>query len=336
MEEVLFSVIIPTVKFNKYLDEAIQSCFDSGVQATIVVWVNNCSYSGFEQSDFYKSSNVQWMCIGKNTVPMFESWNAAIANTKSEWCFLLSDDDLLIKGFLEGVDLERLNKRTLYASTINIINEDSEYLRGSIQLPKSNYESNEAIELYFKNRFHHHLSLFVFSREMFNICGGFVFTGYPNGYYLDTVFHGKLLAECDGMIVAHKPVFSRREFIQQASAGFYFSDVSEYFDIICLRLFENEKFKIQAVKRFGSITRYKKDLMQHRFYTEWYKLNNNVFNTSFKDKVSFFKNVFWGWELGGVFKIKSVFRLLFISVKSTLPEGVLLKCRRCLKSLTKW
>ncbi len=329
----IFSIIIPTVKYSIYLDEAIKSCLDADVEAYIVVCVNNKSFNGFENSIYFNSSYVKWECFGEATVPMQDSWNKAIDLIDANWIFILSDDDIIHKKFLGGIDLNKLDYHSLYTTSVEIINKNGEFIRTSNELEKNIYLGNEIIQLFFNNKLHHHLSLFVFHKKLFDLCGGYEFTGYPNGYYLDTVLHGKMMANCNAMIVSELPVFSRREFADQASAKFYFDNVNEYFYIIVEALFCDKKFKDLAVIKYKTKKLFYRKMIQDRFFTEWSKLNKNIFNNSYRRKIIFLYKYLFFWKAGAFFKMTSFFYVFLFPLKELLPKSLLFHIKKYLGNM---
>ena len=325
------TIVIPTIGYTRYLDQAIESCFKiKSIKLNIHVNVNSTS-EDFEKSLYWNDKRVIWRYTEKFFPSQRESINNAVENAKGDWLFILSDDDYILEDFFQNIDLKEFSRNTLYATRINIIDEFDVIQKENPEYEKSKYTKEEALSLFFKSRIQNHLSLFVFHRSMFEKIGKLVFTGYPNGYYIDTVLHGKALANCDYLYTANKVVFSRRESSSQGSAKFYFDkEVNNYFDIIINAFFEDENFKKEALKRYGKKKYFYKRMIQDRFYTEWSKLNKPVYNKSLKKKLEFFYKHLVYWKTGGKFKIFSFFYVIFFGLNQYISPSLRNKIKKIL------
>ena len=314
------SIIIPTYKFNNYLDKAIQSCLELDyIEPNIFVNINSDS-KDFEQSLYWNNDKVKWRYKDIPTNKMYESWNDAIDNSYGEWIFLLSDDDILHNNFCKDIDINKFSPDSIYITRINIIDENSNFMSENKCYLQKEFTKEEILNSFFQNKIHNHLSLMLFSRKLYEKIGKFSFAGYPNGYYLDTVFHGKAFANCDLVYAAEEIVFSRRESSFQESAKFYFDkEVNDYFNIIVDAYFEDENFKKEALKRYGSRKAFYKKMIQDRFYTEWSKLNKPVYNKSFKKKIEFLYKHMRYWNTGIGFKIYSFLYLFIFKAIQMMP-----------------
>lgn len=318
------SIVIPTVNYNEYIDRTIDSCLNLDyIKLEIIVSINNINVEGFKRSKHFENPKIRWECINKKTVPMHESVNNAISYASNEWLFILSDDDILVNGIFKEIDLNTFSTSTLYSTRINIIDENDAVVRENSKPKKEILTSLEAFELYFNNKIHHHISLFLFHKSMYRKVKKIVFAGYPNGYYIDTIFHGKLIANCDQIIMAQNIVFSRRESSTQGSAKFYFDqDVNDYFKIIVDELFKDEKFKHEALRRYGSKEKFYRKMIQDRFYTEWTKLHNPVYKQPFSKKLELLYNHILYWNTGKKFKFFSVVYILLFGTKKIIPQSL--------------
>ncbi len=317
------SIVIPTVNYSEYLDIAIESCLSLNFEKEIVISVNNLNYDKYKKSCYFNDSRLEWRCIGKKIVPMYESLNYAVSYASKDWVFILSDDDFLHNNFLKGINLEDLDETFLYSTTVNSVNKNGDVIQGASPLKKNEYIDGEIINLFFSNMIHNHLSLFVFNKKNFNKCGKFVFTGYPNSYYLDTVLHGKFMANSSKMIVSREVVVSRRMFSEQASAKFYFDNVNEYFYTIVETLFSDEKFKNLAITKYKTKHIFHRKMIRDRFFIEWSKLNKIIYNDSWWNKIIFFYKYLFFWNAGFFFKLTSFFYILLFPLKKYLSKSVL-------------
>jgi len=302
------SIVIPTVKYTNYLDEAINSCFNiKDIDLKIFVNINS-EKNFFLKSKFWDDKRVTWNRTSKYFPLMLDSINSAVKNSEGEWLFILSDDDIIKKDFLQNVDRNSFTQKTLYATRIDIIDSSNNVLRTNNKYKKYKYLPKEMLDIYFNNKLQNHLSLFVFHRALFEKVNGFVQTGYPNGYFIDTVFHGKIIANSNLIYASRKVVFSRRETESQESAKFYYdNNINKYFDLITNNLFEDVEFKSQALERFSTRNDYKSKLLEYRYFTELSKLTNIIFNKSFLKLFNFQITFLRCWNVTYIFKMKSLF-----------------------------
>ncbi len=89
------------------------------------------------------------------------------------WLWILSDDDVLQDNFLKGINLNKFSNRSLFITRINIINEDDIVVRTNNEYTKNIYTKNEAMNMFFDLKIQNHLSLMVFSRELYQEIGKF-------------------------------------------------------------------------------------------------------------------------------------------------------------------
>lgn len=333
MKNEILSIVIPTVKYSKYIDKTLKSCIEHNLSDSfeIIVSVNNSSFEEFENCKYFNNKFITWKCLHEETIPMDESINRALEFATCDWVFILSDDDCISNKFLEGIDLNRLSINSLYATRINIIDEKDQIVSVGKKYGKGVYSADEAMDLFFRKNIHNHISLLVFNKKLLEKTGKFKIQGYPNGYYIDTVFHGKALANCDYLYTADNIVFSRRESSTQGSSKFYFDkEVNDYFNIIVDAYFEDENFKKEALKRYGSREAFYTKMIQDRFYTEWSKLNKPVYNKSLKKKLEFLYKHLRYWNTGIGFKFYSFIYILKFELVKILPQSVKNKIKKLL------
>ncbi|SMD34355.1 Glycosyltransferase involved in cell wall bisynthesis [Reichenbachiella faecimaris] len=316
------SIIIPTVRYSEYIDLAIESCFKVKHKKEIIVNINNTSVKEYEQSRYWLNNEVNWSGGDYTDIlPMNQSINSAITKSSGEWLFLLSDDDMIGDGFLSGRELSEMSKDHLYMTHLEVIDEDGKAKRGGeLVSQRDEMTGREALELFYQTKIHNHLSLFTFSRSLLLKVGSFEILGYPNGYYMDTVMHGKLLANSSKVFIEHSPVFFRRESRFQGSAKFYFDSVNDYFDEIVNSLMSDERFYSATIEKYGSRYNFKKKMLRDRFKSEWSKLNNSTYNTALKPKfILFYKHLIY-WDTGFDFKMISFLYVLLFRYKSLIPK----------------
>jgi hypothetical protein len=315
------AVVIPTARYNQFLDQAIFSCLNLKY-VTVGVFVNiNSSSKEFQTSAYWSSPSVKWRYKDTPTNNMHESFNDAIDHSTGDWILLLSDDDILHTNFLSGIDVCNFSRKSIFLTRINIINDKNSKIRENRKYTSDKYSRDQAVELFFNNSIHNHLSLMMFSRSMYKNIGKFKNTGYPNGYYIDTVFHGIALANSDYVYTSPEIMLSRRESAFQQSSKFYYGkEVSQYFDKIIEAYFDDPIFKSEALQRYGTASNFKKQMLRSRFFTEWRKLNNQIYNNSFRVRLDFLMKYVLHWNTGIVFKLLS---LLYISVPPSIIAYIL-------------
>ena len=315
------SIIIPTVRYSKYLDQAIQSCLkiERNLDLEIVVSVNNLSFDGYENSKYFNHSDVLWKCVESETQPMEKSWELAIGYSSNDWIFLLSDDDVIGSGFLSDIDFDKLTEDSLYLTRTQIIDENN-IIKGSCFSPTKNfYHKSEILELFFNHKIQDHLSLMVFHKNLYQKIKGFCFAGYPTGLYIDTIFHGKAFANCDQVFIAKDNVFYRRESSTQQSSKFYSdSRVNEFFEVITKAFLKDPVFKKIAISKFKTEKIFTQYLIKHRFFVEWGKLHNPVYKKRIIDKLIFYRQFLVFWDAPNVFKIISLIYIFLYPFKTFL------------------
>ena len=272
------SVIIPTVNYRSSLDIAIKSALDNIHQDLIVVVsVNNWSLEPFSSSPFFKNTKVAWFCTSSSPVPIWESFNLSVHKTCSAWIFMLSDDDQVLPGFLDGVNLNQCNDDFLYATKTIVSDGANSYQ--SVAPSQELLDSVPHLDLFFlRNAFHNHVSLFLFSRNSYNRIGGFRRPGYPNGYFFDTIFHAHLLANSNKIVVSKDPVFMRFESLNQASALFFLdSRVNQYMAAVVEGFWSEPRCRAYCKMQYSTKNKHLKDLLYYRFKTEFHKLNKSTY-----------------------------------------------------------
>lgn len=305
------TIIIPTINYTKYLDQAIESCFKIKALPTKIHININCIIDNrFEKSIYWKHPKVFWRYTEKTFSAQRESINDAIKHAEGDWFFILSDDDYILDGFLENINLSSFSTKSLYATRINIIDESNNIIRTNYPYKYNTCDSKEAIYLFLKEYFHNHLSLFVFNKNLIDSEEPFVDTGYPNGYYIDNVFHAKLIARCDKIFFAQDVVFSRRELATQGSSKFYFTkSVNNYFKIIVNELKKEDEIKVTIINYFKTIENFEIELKKFRVTIEWSKLHNKQYKTSLFLKIKFI------YFLLFLLKVPFQFKICFLTSK---------------------
>ena len=301
------AIVIPTARYSKYLDRSIASCLSlEFVDVGIFININSQS-KAFKKSKYWRSPYVNWRYIDTPTKNMHDSFNDAVEHSTGNWIFLLSDDDILHTNFLKHIDFKKFTKDSLFLTRINIIDENDLIIHENSEYSSKIYDRDEAMSLFFSNYFHNHLSLMMFSREMFYKAGKFRFTGYPNGYYIDTVFHGIAIANSDKVYTSTDIMMSRRESSFQQSAKFiYGKEVNQYFNMIVDHYLSDSVLYKLAMSKYHTRQNYLESIIKTRFFTEWRKLHNPTYNTYVLTKIKFLWSYLWHWDIGLLFKCLSI------------------------------
>lgn len=277
----MLSIVIPSVHYNPLLDVAIESSL-SIPNSEVLVSVNGC-LDDYSCSKYRNNSVVRWVEHPGPTVPPFTSFNFAIDNSKGDWIYVLSDDDYIDSSLIpEDLDLDSLDQFDLihvYKTTVDdnqiTLNQEEQYTGNYI-------DKNALLNQYFNDTMQHHLGKFIFSKIMWGSVDKFVDTGYVNGYYCDTVFNAKLIANSHKIINVQSYGFYKRAHSLQCSAQFYLSpsEVNRNFEIIVNSLVKNSKLNNHIIKRYGDTFSYKKQLIMDRYRIEVGKSMNNIYNTN--------------------------------------------------------
>jgi glycosyltransferase involved in cell wall biosynthesis len=220
------SILMPTISIDNRLIRAIDSVLILDVDdLEVVVSLNGLSVD--ERLTVYEEDpRLRIVSTGNERLPICESFNFALKQATGDWFFILSADDYLGPNFLKEVDLGRFNPLTLLTFPISKKNSDTDTedeIKQTNTLLEGDYSRSEALDLFFEQKIHHHLSLFVFSRDLYALTTGYQNIGFPNGYYGDTLFHAKLLENCDEMRVINfgEAAFVRTISTKQESAKLY-------------------------------------------------------------------------------------------------------------------
>ena len=303
----MLSIVIPTVKFNKTLDEAIESCFNLNIDYEIIVSINAFSYDEFNNSKFWNNSQINWQCLRTKKCDLYESLNKAISFAKKDWIFILSDDDLILPGFLDGFDLTKEDKLNLYATRTNIVDEKNNLITKCWYNYKKPLTKIEIIEKYFANEIHHHLSLLVFSKKLFKLTNGFLPTGSRNGYYVDSVFHLHAFANSKEISFSKNVVFVRREHPNQLSSRLFLGkEVNPLLKEVSIQMYSNIKASFYINNYFSNKDNLFQWLIKHRFLIEFDKLRSSINKNNFFDKLKFLFLSVFVWETNFKFKLKII------------------------------
>lgn len=247
---------------------------------------------------------------------MEKSWNFAIDFVSKDWIFLLSDDDVIGRGFLSDIDFDKLTESSLYLTRSMIIDENNIIKGRCLSPPQNFYQKGEIVDLFFNHKIQDHLSLMVFNKNLYKKIKGFNFSGYPNGLFIDTIFHGKAFANCDNVFIANKSVFSRRESSTQQSSKFYSdSRINEFFEVITKAFLKDLEFRKIALYKFKSENKFKLYLIKYRFFVEWGKLHNPIYKKKINDKFNLYLNFLVFWDVPITFKVISLIYIILYPLK---------------------
>ncbi|MDB3957865.1 glycosyltransferase family 2 protein [Opitutales bacterium] len=317
------SILIPTVNHNKFIDKTIASCLNHSLSSSfeIIVSVNNLTLFGFEKSNYFKHKNIRWKCLRKQTVSMPESLNSGLKFCTCDWLFILSDDDCITKEFLQNFSLSHLNSNNLYTTRIRLVDENEHIIEEKEKYSKNIFSRNEALDLFFNDKIDHHLSTFVFNRALFDKTDGYHTSGYPNGYFIDSVLHCKLISNCESLHTADEVVFERRIFPNQSSMAFYFNkNVNIYIKNVVESFLQDENVTYQILKRYRTKKIFYRLFLKKRFKTEWFKLRKiNYTNRLIKrSELIFF--YFLYWDAGLLNKLHSIIFIIKYFIALITPK----------------
>lgn len=263
------------MRYNPLLDRAIESALQLDPDVVDIMVNINSPTESFESSAFWRDSRIQWR-RNEKTLPIDQSWTTALRKAESRWLYLLSDDDRILPGFLEGISLQTLPEDELVMVASVLVDTDGRMIAQENAKDPITFERKEIFEKYFSGKVLHHASLLIFSRALLEKIGGFFPTGFPNSNYLDTVFHGKAFALASRV---HRPKgirFERLISASQASSAFYFDreTLTQSFRKISDALCSIPILKEEIIQRFSSIQGYEQYLLKERFWIDHYKIHS--------------------------------------------------------------
>lgn len=328
----MLSVIIPTTGTTPFLCESMRSAIEHSPPNTeLVLFINGMTIEelisqqqGTEIEQLLPEFNVSQ---SSETLPLFASLNQAVAASSGRVVFLLSDDDRIEPGFFWDPKRFLVTSRSLYAVKHWVIDENSQRI-GMSKFPTEDLLRGENVfRAYVKDRFRHNLSLFVFPRDLFDEIGGFRSTGYPNGYFVDTVFHAMILARADFVYCDQNLVFSRRESSFQGSARFYVGrEASGFLRKISGILWNDSYTGPRLAEQFKEYEEFRQASVLNRFRSEWKKSLRPVFGKSswFRLLLAFKFLLFWDLPVGLKLRVtstvgKDATRRLLRKVESIIP-----------------
>lgn len=294
------SIVIPTIGSHALLDRAIESALECAPSFTreVVVSVNGVETPVTKNSRFRASQQVRWQFSNQQVEEHWISYNTAVHAANGQWVLLLSDDDFLVSTL--ETELQSFpwdNRGALFATHILIRNSESGESREG-KRPPSFLQEHDVLRAHFDNLFHHHLSLFVFSASLFSEVRGYVPNLYPNGLFVDAVFHGWLCSRAQLVLGASKPVLVRQEGPAQSSAVFRIGkEVNDLMMSVVEAFVLDETFAFGVTERFGSIQKFYETLLVQRFGTEWGKLGNPIYAKGPKERVKLLLSFLLQWKV---------------------------------------
>lgn len=309
------TIIVPTLRYSLELDEAIESAIahlNKNIQIVISI---NSEKESFVNSKFWKNSLVSWIRVDKYKDSIEKSLNFAVNQVKTPWVFILSDDDKLTRNFPSNLDFNKLMADEIIYLERNLLIENN-ILNVLPKYKKSTFKTKDFINYFFNHSISHSISSFIFSRKLFSKVGGFIHAGYPNGYYVDTIFHGKLIANASNIHCTNSISYLWRVSINQGSSKFYFQPtmVNSYFKTIARLCYKDKKLKKYIDEHFINIENFRIFFQQQRFFTDLSKLSSKAYNVSLSKKIIFIIS-FLRWDVSLMFKVKGLFLFIFFPLK---------------------
>ncbi len=307
--ELPLSIVIPTIGSQIFIDRAINSALLAAPSVTneVLVSVNGRETSVTRRSQFRKHPKVRWQFSNEDVKPHWVSYDSAVNGVRTEWVLLLSDDDYLTPSLEQALkDFPWENSEALFATHILIQNSQSESVREGKKPPEL-LVGSEVLQAHFEDRFHHHLSLFIFPKKIHSEVGGYVPNLYPNGLFVDTVFHGWLCARAQLVLGASDAVLVRSESPNQSSGVFRIGREVNYLMQSVVNAFEqDELFSRGIVAKYGSSQKFYERLLVKRFGTELGKLRNPIYGRGFAHQLRLLFSFLFFWRVPRARKVRAL------------------------------
>jgi hypothetical protein len=164
--------------------------------------------------------------------------------------------------------------------------------------------------------FHNHVSLFIFNKIIFDKIGGFKKSGYPNGFYFDTIFHAHLMCNSNNIYESHLPVIERNESMLQTSAKFYLNNsVRKYMLIIIESLWSDYNCKKECLKIFRKKSTQLDAMLTKRMHTELYKINKSMFSFNIFEKIHLYYKIFIFTFNSNDIRIINKYKIFYLNLK---------------------
>lgn len=315
----VLSIIIPTLKFSEYFERALGSALDAAPpNSEIIVSHNGSNLSSYQSSVYANHELVSWFQTDEDKpIPLHESLNFAAAKASNDFIFFLSDDDVLMPTFLRQPEILLAGDNSLTAIRHAVINQDGLFLRFGRQPQKRILRGEAIFHSFVKDEFRYNLSLFVIPKRLFWDSGGFTDCGYPNGYFVDTVLFGKLMARCDTVIIDQTVSLLRRESVFQGSSQFYVDKRARGFlTRVANNLFEDEAVNEKITLFFKDRQTYLRELAKRRFLAEWKKAQMPHLAKSIGFKASMLLWFWFYWPTSLKSKVGLTYHILFPTWKN--------------------
>lgn len=307
------TICIPCLNYTDYLIKTIESCLSiRNINIFVHLSFNSIELSkSFIESKYYNHPQISWFLTGKK-VNIHDSTHYSIMTSKGKWILFLSDDDLIHEKFLYEFDYKIMEEEDVYLTVIQGIDEKGNVKYTDMPLENRIYSQEEIMKLFLKNELRMSASFMIFHKKFYEKLGPFCDTGYPNGYYGDNIFFGKILANCNKAFTSCNIDIKRREHINQQSSKFYFTkEVNNYFNVITQAMSQDANLKNYILKYFETIENFKTELKKYRIIIEWSKLHNKTYKANYLLKLKFL------YFLIFLLKVPNKFKLCFIISKLT-------------------
>lgn len=323
-EQFSLSIVIPTMSPSETLDRAIVSVKQfAPANSEVVVSVNGFSLAPFRSSRFFLDGSIRWECRKAPPAPLHESLNFAVTKAKNSFIFLLSDDDEMCAGFASGLVKHGLSPNQLYATSLAVGDPES-----GKPFRKSGYgllemAPREIAHAAYHWRFHHNLSLFIFSRHLFDSTGGFVDSGYPNGYFVDTIYHLKLLARAPSVRCSSAVDVRRNLSSSQGSASFFLGpEVNGLLKHVAAEIWADLPTRSMLSAWISSFEELRRFLVRRRFRTEWSKTGMAIYGGGIRLRTVLLVQFLIHWELPPQQKLVLPFLIFFERLFSFCPRAL--------------
>ncbi len=175
MQNLLWSVMIPTYNASRYLAETLETVLAQNIPATEmeIVVVDNCSDDNTVSIARAIGGNRVQVIVNEENMGMTANFNRCIEVAKGELLHLLNADDLVKAGFYQTYQSAFAQYPEVYlvSSTTEIINEKSAYQHTMPTIPSLHQPSNDVSGLVRWNPFR--TPAIVVRKEAYHVVGGF-------------------------------------------------------------------------------------------------------------------------------------------------------------------
>jgi hypothetical protein len=294
MSESVLTIAIPTVRYDPRLDQTVESILNILHGRPQLVININSPTEDFTASRYWRDARVRWE-RNDTKLPLPQSWNSAVRRANTPWVYLVSDDDIVLPNFLNDCDLSTADERDVFVIGNDTVNELGRTIQTTCVAKLETMSQSAALARHFNKGFHHHASMMVFPRALFEEIGGFPDTGYPTGHYTDIIFHLRAFARARATHYCGGVQFRRFTSLSQQSSCFFWNcrDLDRYFSQIINTMAEEPTLRDEILQRFGGLDSYRDDLYLDRLRGDIAKMRSFVPQLSKRRARLYLAFLFW-------------------------------------------